>query len=666
MSNPTNTIRIVAAVVDTTHLTLYKADGQTLQFEQGDERIRPIIDEITPLLISQGYADIAIRAADTNHYAAFEEQTGGMVRFFRIAKERLSGLFRKPKPENTEPVAPMIIGKTPTTTIVDDVEDAPVGPATQHLQTAGIYEVSEADEVAAAEERAAHQAKLTGNLEVQQMRTAVDEIMQHAVPVTSPDFHEITVAKQGDIVNEEGITDQSTKDSDHPDTIVAMIEGKLIPGMEKIKTQFARAAKLGSTTGVENFLKRLVAIIDQRKHSVDDLLKFMERADMPIADDGSIIIYKVLRYKGDRTDGKYVDCHTGKVEQWTGAYVCMDPALVDPNRRNECSNGLHVARRGYLRGFPGDVCVLAKLAPEDVIAVPEYDGNKMRVCGYHILAELSEAQYALVRQNKPITDDPKGKVLLANALAGKHVVRTHEVRITGHMGQNVQVKKLTAPVPIPVIQSEVPAITEAVALTNPGDYKTDVPVDPKTVIEKVEQAVSKKEQAKQLYDAWVSIKKTYGQNSTGEQVALDRLIAFKKTSKKGWNVLGIPDPTAAAAKPQAKVKTKAKGKKKGKGKTKPIQFKEVRTVPDVFKNPQVADVVLDSSEDRRAETHAPGLPAPSKGSFRDRIHNYIALGINMKTATMIFALKRQSKKSWATLGVDDARVEQILKLINKK
>lgn len=550
----TNVIRIVAAVVDTSHLTLYKENGETVLIPQGDPRVRRIVDTATSMLIQQGYAEVDIATVEEadNTYVEFEEVSNGVVKLFRIAKSKIAALFSGLAEEvpQTTSVAPMVIGSLPTT--------------------------------------------------VQPILSAVEEIMQHAVSVTSPEFTEEGIAKQGDIVEQSGQASKSTADSTEPDTIIAVIDGKIIPGMEKVKSQFGRAAKLGSTIGVENFLKRLGSIIDKRGHSVEDLLKFMERGDLPIADDGSILIYKVLYHKGNSTDGKYVDCHTRKVEQWVGAYVCMDPTLVDHDRRNECSNGLHVARRGYVSRFSGSVCVLAKLAPEDVIAVPSYDADKMRVCGYHIIAELSQAQHNLVKQNQPITNIPEGKVLLGKALAGQHIGKTHEVRITQNKGGGVQVTELKT---TKVEKTKVVAPV-AEALINPSAVTVDTPIDPKSVVQKVEQ-LSRKDKAVKLYAA-------------GE---VEALKAFKKASKVSWDKLGVPDPDV----------------------TPPIVnvFTALKELP-------TRDLIAEINE----------------GSPKERIQKLLSIGLtSVGVAQAIRDLKKKSKKSWETLGVTAEQAERIVSLV---
>lgn len=547
-----NTIRIIAAVVDTHNLTLYKENGDTFSIPQGDARVRPIVDTAMPLLISQGYADISVAPEEEDGYVEFESAAKGAVRLFRIAKDKLKSLMGARSSAPAPVVMPISIGHIPANTT---------------------------------------SAQLS----------AVEEVLQHAVSVTSPEFHENGILKQGNVVEKTGTTIKAHSTDEATDTIIAVVGDKVIPGVEKIKSQFVRAAKLGSTKGMENFLQRLSTVVNERQHSAEDLLKFMERGDLPIAEDGSILIYKVLNRKGDG----YVDCHSNNVAQFVGAYVCMDPSLVDHNRNNECSNGLHVARRGYVREFSGSACVLAKVAPEDVIAVPTYDANKMRVCGYHIIAELTATQYALVKQNKPITEDPDGKILLGKALAGQHIGKTHEVRITASMGGGVQTTKLDAPVKA----SPKTEVQAAEALVNPGEAPKDAPLNPVDVVNKVEQ-VSRKDMAAKLY----------------AEGNVEALKAFKKSAKVSWEKLGVPDPDVTP--PVAKRKVAAAKKDK------PADTKRV-----------VNGVEL------------------GEGSYRERIQKLLEIGItSVGVAQSILVMKKQSKKSWAILGVSEEVSKEILRL----
>ena len=648
-------VRIVAAVVDTRHLTLYKEDGETITIPQGDPRLRGIVEAATPQLIRQGWAEIVINPEGDNSYAKFEQEGSGTVKFFRIAKAKLLNLFTpvmEQVPINTLPVPPLSIGTVP-------VQAAPAAlpavlPAFPSLlvtmanvpsklisDAADATEAFGDDELERfAEEQRAKEAQPP---KVEQTMAAIDEIMKHAVPVQSDGFHETDVAVQGRIAEASGTTIKTPSESEDTHTIIAVVDNKIIPGMEMIKTQFGRAAKMGSTVGVENFLRRLASVIEQRKHSVEDLLKFMERADLPIADDGTILIYKVLSKK----DGAYVDCHSKKVRQFVGAHVCMDVKLVDHNRNNECSNGLHVARRGYIREFSGDVCVLAKLAPEDVIAVPSYDANKMRVCGYHIIAELDNAQYTALRNNQPITDSASGKQLLALALAGNHIHKTHEVRITEQMGGGVVVTKLEKLAAKSREELSKPLITEGVAeaLANPEAEALDQSTDPLDVVKAVEKAtLSRAEQARALYQAWLDAPRI------NKDDCYAAVLAYKKTAKVSWERLGIPDLTQPAA---------AKAKK-GNNMAPQSVFKAQNPTPSVF-------TPVDVTDKRTADENSNTVNNVEldQGSYRERIHKLLAIGLtSIGTAAAIIKIKQQSKKSWTVLGVSAEQVAAIQKCIN--
>lgn len=351
-------------------------------------------------------------------------------------------------------------------------------------------------------------------------RSIVGEIISHAEPIKT------------DALSEQ-------------ESVVAVVGSNVIPDSQALLGQVINSNETNSI-GLENFMKRVAPVAEKRMHSVSDLMKFMEKGDLPIAEDGSIIIYKVLKKKAK--DGHtYVDCHTQNVPQSVGTYVCMDESLVDHDRRNECSNGLHVARRGYIKSFSGDVCVLAKVAPEDVIAVPLYDANKMRVAGYHILFELPPEAYSKLRNDVPMTDNPTARVLLNKALIGDHVGKLCEVRIGGHKGTNIKQQALMAEKAaeaslssniITSIDKEATAIKE---VTPKGVISKEAVVSVKEAI-KVKEAVkdtianlpTRLEKAKVLFDAY--------QQKPNEETWND-LIAFKTKCKCSWATLGLPDLT---------------------------------------------------------------------------------------------------------------------------
>ena len=497
MSNKT---RIIAAVVDIRQLTIYKEDGNTVIVPQGDPRLARIVAEATPALARNEVAEVCLDIEVVNHYKEFENNSNGLVKLFRVAKNKLKGLFdiydAKEEPKILHPIS---LGSVPPKHPVDTALEALEDKRWNLCQPT------------------------TEGTKEEKITAAVAEIMQHAVPVADPKFLDEEVGDKAD------------------NTVVAFVTQAVntapavIANIEHIQPQMAHANAKGSTMGMQRFMERMAAVVNQRRHSVEDLLKFLQKGDLPIADDGSIIIYKVL----NRKNGHYVDCHTRLVPQKVGSYVCMDESLVDQDRRNECSNGLHVARRGYISGFSGDACVLAKVNPEDVIAVPQHDANKMRVCGYHILFELSLEDYTKLKFNKPITDTVEGQKLLGKAIAGDHVGILEEVRIGGHNGTNIKVT------PVKTVEDE-PVKKEPVSLvTAIEESKLDQApaVDPKAVAASVvvaKQGNARQQKAKALWETTC-----FPANEAEFKAAATELLAFKKSSKVSWATLGLPDTAGA-------------------------------------------------------------------------------------------------------------------------
>ena len=84
----------------------------------------------------------------------------------------------------------------------------------------------------------------------------------------------------------------------------------------------------------------------------------------------------------------YTDMHTQKMEIKLGVPVKQLRKDCDANFREDCSNGLHVGATKYVEKFANwnnshDKAILVcYINPMNVIAVPEYDHSKMRVCEY--------------------------------------------------------------------------------------------------------------------------------------------------------------------------------------------------------------------------------------------------------------------------------------------
>lgn len=80
----------------------------------------------------------------------------------------------------------------------------------------------------------------------------------------------------------------------------------------------------------------------------------------------------------------YTDMHTRKMVIELGVPVKQARKECDADFRRDCSNGLHVGATKYVENFAGHsgVVLVCYVNPMNVVAVPDYDHSKMRVCEY--------------------------------------------------------------------------------------------------------------------------------------------------------------------------------------------------------------------------------------------------------------------------------------------
>lgn len=514
-------VTIVGISVDAQNAVLYLEDGSTVTIAQGDPRLPIIVETAKKQIPVDGSAvvDIAEPVKVRNEFKETEEGTGGLIKFFRVAKSFIKKFIDTESPEKVDEsvahISPLELGIKPGQTILD-VEEADDLTYALETQPAAVEAVVEAPVA-----EVTKPAELTNDQKIELATARMRELAGKGSTVDDPEFHK-------------PITDED------PDTIVAVNTqtGSVIPHAHKLSSQMKAASKLKDFRGFVNFLNRLEPVLKDRGHSAEDLMKFIEHGDLPIADDGCIVIYKRLKEK----HGTFVDVHSGNIKQNVGSYVFMKPGLVDPNRRQDCSNGLHVASLGYLSSFSGNVTVMAKVRPEDVFAVPEYSHTKMRVCGYHILAVLPESLRNHVNSGGSISSIPEGKELLNKVLRGAHVGITELVEVGGHNGSNVTYTKVentetakAEEVKVDLVketleQSDLSeaALTEKAAPVLATDLKEPAPVVAPEI---------KKSKLDVLFESFES---AYVEGDLAKARTLaNNIVESKKRAKKGWDKLGF-------------------------------------------------------------------------------------------------------------------------------
>ena len=218
-----------------------------------------------------------------------------------------------------------------------------------------------------------------------------------------------------------------------------------IPHVDNLQAHMARAAKDGSPS-VTNFFKRLAPIIQARKHSGEDLMKFIKRSEMPLTNSGRIIAYKRVT---SAEEGYVVDTHSRKIKQRVGSRVTMPVDMVDPSRHNSCSTGLHVANLGYLGGFSGNKTLIVLVDPENFIAVPHGEDTKARVCSYDIIGMMTANSHKTVNQGNHVSGDQTFEQLIVDAVEGRSIVPFEEIFVGREEITSVSLLAKTAPVKQP-------------------------------------------------------------------------------------------------------------------------------------------------------------------------------------------------------------------------
>lgn len=627
-------VTIVALSVDTRYAVLYLQDGSTITVKQGDPRLPVIVAQAKAQKLGNGsdeaIVDLAEITVKRTEFADAEKGTKGLVKFFRVARKFVKNLLDTESPEKVEEeaahVSPLEIGVKPgskvTVDVIDNVEE--YAQARNEAQQSATVITDKVDP-----EEPLKPVEPTNDQKIDAARERLNLISGNGVDTDHDDFHKPLDEKEETIV---AVNTQT---------------GSVIPDAQKLTRQLRQSAKLQNYAGFENLIRRLEHVIHDRGHSVEDLMKFIEHGDLPIADDGCIVIFKRLNKSGDG----YVDVHSGRIKQRVGSYVFMRPGLVDPNRRQDCSNGLHVASLSYLSNFSGSVTIMAKVRPEDVFAVPQYSHNKMRVCGYHIIAELPSELRALVNSGKAITGLPAGKALLHDVLRGNHIAVTQHVEVRGQNGADVVITNVKAETADQAVKSIVGSSDvldmseglEPVAKQSEPVKPTDL-VEPKqeeapmAKVKKTAKPKGKAAKAKapaKVYTKSGAMLATFNglQDAKTSDVAHEmaqKILAMKSGAKKGWDKLGFT-------------------------------VEEVNFVMGSLRkqsNPK-AEAMLEAqkkAEKRKESGRAKsGSPATLIRELLDQAP------LNKAQYEAILLLKKKAKKGWAALGVtpsEQADIEQ--------
>lgn len=139
------------------------------------------------------------------------------------------------------------------------------------------------------------------------------------------------------------------------------------------------------STPLGNFIANLY--FNPSSTAVQELYGFIESCELPITEDGHFIAYKIVK-------SDYMDIYTGRMDNSVGKILSMPRNMVDDNRDNTCSYGLHFCSKEYLNSYGtasrnDDRCLLVKINPADVVSIPsDYNNAKGRTWKYEVVGEI--------------------------------------------------------------------------------------------------------------------------------------------------------------------------------------------------------------------------------------------------------------------------------------
>ena len=589
MSTTNKEYEVKIFVVGTQKTTFYLTNGDKLVMESNDPHLPDIIKRIKPILDWGGVAKISLNVPIV--YKEVEDNSKGLVKFFKGAKSLLSRLLAPPEPQ----------------TINIPLPEAPSEASTEASQTPKDQEAF------------------------------LEKVLQEA---------EEARQKQTPSQHEE---DLSNLGSD--ETVYAVIDGAkgkvVIPDIERVKLLIEHSAQ-HNNPAFAKLISRCAKIIgDNRRYTVEDLLKFLEKSDLPLTNDGCIIAYKVLHLPPNAEDKElWYDCYTKRIPQRVGSYDHVDESLVDLNRNQSCSNGLHIARRGYISGFSGEVCVLCIINPEDVMVVPHNDYNKVRVKGYHIIGKLSFDSFSRLKLNKPIDPKSSDQVLLTNAINGIHVDIMEYVRITAQMGASFEITSLEVEPKeeIKVPEEEAPvsvdsstmaldaAVKEKAKEISPLALNTSksFKVDPKPEL-------TRKQFMQYLFELFTE---TFT-GDTKDYLNIAQFIRFTKSKYKiGWDSLGITEDTLESYKKAIEESTT-------------IEF-PIEVVSEEFMH-----IMLAREQEQVNKPVGAVMPLNTDKSKKQTNTGYARELFNNKQYVKLIKFKADKRTSWAKLGFTEAEIDTI-------
>ena len=225
----TTIIKVISAAVSQTGAVFYTEDGEEKTISVTDPRVAKMVDQVIQA-VNAGKIPVEVDMTTYSVFAQIEEESGGLLKFFRVAKKKLGSLLGI-RSDRGSVNGDGFVQNVPKNEKGEEV--AKVQPGTEPI--------------------------------TDKMIEALDAAQKDAETTSLP-IEETTV--------------------------VAVVNKTPIVGAEALEKHAQAAVASGETLGFRTLVERLGAVAAKRKHTVQEA-HLLERMDL-LANDGSIVAYKSL------------------------------------------------------------------------------------------------------------------------------------------------------------------------------------------------------------------------------------------------------------------------------------------------------------------------------------------------------------------------------------
>ena len=165
---PPTVIHVIAAVVDTERVQFYLVDGNTYTMPQTDPRLKDILDKVIPLNARGQIAVVELTTKPTNTFVEAEKTTKGFVKFFKVARDKLTNWLTP--------------SSTPETVVVSEGGVIPDKGSVQAVSA--VMDACEAKQARDTRQQEKTDAKAAEMAKVMQPQPKTEDLRPHLTPVS--------------------------------------------------------------------------------------------------------------------------------------------------------------------------------------------------------------------------------------------------------------------------------------------------------------------------------------------------------------------------------------------------------------------------------------------------------------------------------------------------